>query len=97
MKNFISILFPANMTSGKVEAILKLSPLVNNACVIAKPDKYLVICLVVGEREQLQSLGHKLEVASDNWTAFCNHPLVEEIVLMNLQEHAAKSTQFSTF
>uniref|UniRef100_A0A671M8D8 long-chain-fatty-acid--CoA ligase n=1 Tax=Sinocyclocheilus anshuiensis TaxID=1608454 RepID=A0A671M8D8_9TELE len=72
---------------GKVEAVLKNCPLVDNICAYANSDESYVIGFVVPNQKQLRALAERKRV-SGLWEELCNNPVIEEEVLKVITETA---------
>lgn len=72
---------------GKVEAVLKMSALIDNVCVYAESSKNFCVALIVPGHKPLKELAATLKVSED-FEQICSNPLVEKAVLKELAEHA---------
>ena len=77
---------------GKVEAILKVHPLVESMCVIADSSKTFCVALMVPDMGKLTELAMRLEICLGT-DELCKNPLVIEAVHGQLAEHARDSLQ----
>ena len=53
-------MFP--ICTGKIEVILRLSPYIDNVCIVANPDFYFVVALVVPNPNYLLILAQSLSI-----------------------------------
>ncbi|XP_034038799.1 long-chain-fatty-acid--CoA ligase 3b [Thalassophryne amazonica] len=72
---------------GKVEAVLKNCPLVDNICAYANSDYSYVISFVVPNHKQLVALAEQNQVTG-TWEEICNSPQLEKEVLHIITEVA---------
>ena len=77
---------------GKVEACLKIHPLIDNICVIADSSKTYCVALVVPDMARLTELAIQLELCL-GYKELCENPLVIESITGQLQSHAKETLQ----
>ncbi|KAK2846870.1 hypothetical protein Q5P01_009869 [Channa striata] len=94
-KDLVKLQAGEYVSLGKVEAVLKNSPLVDNICVYANSDETYVIGFVVPNQKQLVALSDQYSIKG-SWEDLCNNKAVEELVLKALTE-SALSAQLERF
>ncbi|XP_061538439.1 long-chain-fatty-acid--CoA ligase 3a isoform X2 [Phycodurus eques] len=80
---------------GKVEAVLKNCPLVDNICTYAKSDETYAIAFMVPNEKQLQTLADQYGISGSR-EELCNNKVMEELVLKVINE-AALAAQLERF
>ncbi|XP_074545148.1 long-chain-fatty-acid--CoA ligase 3b [Halichoeres trimaculatus] len=86
-KDLVKLQAGEYVSLGKVEAVLKNCPLIDNICAYANSDQSYVISFVVPNHKQLMVLAEQLQVKG-TWEEICNSPLVEKEVLRIITEAA---------
>ena len=93
-KDLVKLQLGEYVSLGKVEALLKTHPLVENICVYGDSFRSFIVALVVPSRAHLVALAHrKLGKTTDALAELCEDADVEREVLKELTEHARKSKQ----
>jgi len=97
-KDLVKLQLGEYVSLGKVEALLKTHPLVENICVYGDSFRSFIVALVVPSRAHLVALAHrKLGKTTDALAELCEDADVEREVLKELTEHARKSKQLEKF
>ena len=91
-KDLVKLQMGEYVSLGKVEACLKVHPLVESICVIADSSKTYCVALMVPDLGRLTELAMKLEVCL-GYKELCENPLVIEAVNGQLNQHARESLQ----
>lgn len=86
-KDLVKLQAGEYVSLGKVEAVLKNCPLVDNICAYANSDESYVIGFVVPNQKQLLALAERKRVRG-LWEELCNNPVIEEEVLRVITETA---------
>uniref|UniRef100_A0A673HQY5 long-chain-fatty-acid--CoA ligase n=1 Tax=Sinocyclocheilus rhinocerous TaxID=307959 RepID=A0A673HQY5_9TELE len=94
-KDLVKLQAGEYVSLGKVEAVLKNCPLVDNICAYANSDESYVIGFVVPNQKQLRALAERKRVRG-LWEELCNNPVIEEEVLKVITE-TALTTQLERF
>ncbi|XP_068174186.1 long-chain-fatty-acid--CoA ligase 3a [Antennarius striatus] len=94
-KDLVKLQAGEYVSLGKVEAILKGCPLVDNICVYASSDEAYVIGFVVPNEKQLLALANQYGVRG-SWEELCNSKEMEELLLKVITE-AALEAQLERF
>ncbi|KAM9853825.1 long-chain-fatty-acid--CoA ligase 3a [Aulostomus maculatus] len=94
-KDLVKLQAGEYVSLGKVEAMLKNCPLVDNICAYANSDETYVIGFVVPNQKQLLVLADKYGVKG-SWEELCNSKVMEELVLKVITE-AALAAQLERF
>lgn len=94
-KDLVKLQAGEYVSLGKVEAMLKNCPLIDNICAYANSDETYVISFVVPNQKHLLTLAEQYGVRG-SWTELCNNPTMEELVLKVITE-AALSAQLERF
>ncbi|KAM6970342.1 long-chain-fatty-acid--CoA ligase 3a [Aplochiton taeniatus] len=94
-KDLVKLQAGEYVSLGKVEAMLKNCPLIDNICAYANSDENYVISFVVPNQKQLLALAEAHGVEG-SWEELCNNPAMEEVVLQVLTA-AALSAQLERF
>ncbi|XP_041850751.1 long-chain-fatty-acid--CoA ligase 3a [Melanotaenia boesemani] len=94
-KDLVKLQAGEYISPGKVEAVLKNCPLVDNICVYANSDETYVIGFVVPNQKQLMALTGQYGIRG-SWEELCNSKAVEELVLKVITE-AALTAQLERF
>uniref|UniRef100_A0A665WGU6 long-chain-fatty-acid--CoA ligase n=1 Tax=Echeneis naucrates TaxID=173247 RepID=A0A665WGU6_ECHNA len=94
-KDLVKLQAGEYVSLGKVEAMLKNCPLVDNICAYANSDETYVIGFVVPNQKHLLALADQYGIQG-SWEELCNTEAVEELVLKVLTE-AALAAQLERF
>ncbi|XP_066508265.1 long-chain-fatty-acid--CoA ligase 3a isoform X2 [Hoplias malabaricus] len=94
-KDLVKLQAGEYVSLGKVEAILKNCPLVDNICAYANSEESYVIGFVVPNQKQLLALAEKHGI-SGTWMDMCNNPVMEKEVLKVITD-AALAGQLERF
>ncbi|XP_077415263.1 long-chain-fatty-acid--CoA ligase 3b isoform X2 [Vanacampus margaritifer] len=89
-KDLVKLQAGEYVSLGKVEAVLKNCPLIDNICAYANSDQSYVISFVVPNQKLLMALAERLQVRG-TWEELCNNPQMEKEVLRILTEAAISS------
>uniref|UniRef100_A0A669BNW0 long-chain-fatty-acid--CoA ligase n=1 Tax=Oreochromis niloticus TaxID=8128 RepID=A0A669BNW0_ORENI len=94
-KDLVKLQAGEYVSLGKVEAMLKNCPLIDNICAYANSDETYVIGFVVPNQKQLLALVDQYGIRG-SWEELCNSKAVEELVLRVITE-AALTAQLERF
>ncbi|XP_051963445.1 fatty acid CoA ligase Acsl3-like [Xyrauchen texanus] len=94
-KDLVKLQAGEYVSLGKVEAVLKNCPLIDNICAYANSDESFVIGFVVPNQKQLLALAER-KCVRGSWEELCNSPLIEEEVLTVITD-AALTAQLERF
>ncbi|KAE8295572.1 Long-chain-fatty-acid--CoA ligase 3 [Larimichthys crocea] len=94
-KDLVKLQAGEYVSLGKVEAMLKNCPLVDNICAYANSDETYVIGFVVPSQKQLLVLADQYGIRG-SWEELCNSKAMEELVLKVITE-AALAAQLERF
>ncbi|CAB1348116.1 unnamed protein product [Coregonus sp. 'balchen'] len=94
-KDLVKLQAGEYVSLGKVEAMLKNCPLIDNICAYANSDEMYVIGFVVPNQKHLLSLAEQYRIRG-SWEELCNNTAMEEVVLQVITE-AALSAQLERF
>ncbi|XP_056139266.1 long-chain-fatty-acid--CoA ligase 3a [Lampris incognitus] len=94
-KDLVKLQAGEYVSLGKVEAMLKNCPLIDNICAYANSDETYVIGFVVPNQKQLLALAEENHVPG-SWEQLCNNMTMEEVVLKVITE-AALAAQLERF
>ncbi|XP_070827273.1 long-chain-fatty-acid--CoA ligase 3a [Chaetodon trifascialis] len=94
-KDLVKLQAGEYVSLGKVEAVLKNCPLVDNICVYANSEETYVIGFVVPSQKHLQALADQYSIKG-SWEELCNSKAMEELVLKAIAE-AAVTAQLERF
>ncbi|KAK6296118.1 hypothetical protein J4Q44_G00338310 [Coregonus suidteri] len=94
-KDLVKLQAGEYVSLGKVEAMLKNCPLIDNICAYANSDEMYVIGFVVPNQKHLLSLAEQYRIRG-SWEELCNNAAMEEVVLQVITE-AALSAQLERF
>ncbi|KAG8002214.1 Long-chain-fatty-acid--CoA ligase 3 [Nibea albiflora] len=94
-KDLVKLQAGEYVSLGKVEAMLKNCPLVDNICAYANSDETYVIGFVVPNQKQLLALADQYSIRG-SWEELCNSKAMEELVLKVITE-AALAAQLERF
>ncbi|XP_041796150.1 long-chain-fatty-acid--CoA ligase 3a isoform X2 [Chelmon rostratus] len=94
-KDLVKLQAGEYVSLGKVEAMLKSCPLVDNICAYANSDETYVIGFVVPSQKQLLALADRYSIRG-SWEELCNSKAMEELVLKAITE-AALAAQLERF
>uniref|UniRef100_A0A7N6FBD5 long-chain-fatty-acid--CoA ligase n=1 Tax=Anabas testudineus TaxID=64144 RepID=A0A7N6FBD5_ANATE len=86
-KDLVKLQAGEYVSLGKVEAMLKNCPLVDNICAYANSDETYVIGFVVPNQKQLLALADQYGIRG-SWEELCNSKAMEELVLKAITETA---------
>ncbi|XP_013878710.1 long-chain-fatty-acid--CoA ligase 3b [Austrofundulus limnaeus] len=86
-KDLVKLQAGEYVSLGKVEAVLKNCPFVDNICAYANSDESYVISFVVPNHKQLMALAEQMQI-SGAWEEICNNPQMEKAVLHIITEAA---------
>uniref|UniRef100_A0AAX7VPH4 long-chain-fatty-acid--CoA ligase n=1 Tax=Astatotilapia calliptera TaxID=8154 RepID=A0AAX7VPH4_ASTCA len=86
-KDLVKLQAGEYVSLGKVEAVLKNCPLIDNICAYANSDQSYVISFVVPNHKQLMALAEQMQI-KDSWEELCNNSQMEEVVLRIITEAA---------
>uniref|UniRef100_A0A669DJ92 long-chain-fatty-acid--CoA ligase n=1 Tax=Oreochromis niloticus TaxID=8128 RepID=A0A669DJ92_ORENI len=84
-KDLVKLQAGEYVSLGKVEAMLKNCPLIDNICAYANSDETYVIGFVVPNQKQLLALVDQYGIRG-SWEELCNSKAVEELVLRVITE-----------
>ncbi|XP_048837646.1 long-chain-fatty-acid--CoA ligase 3a isoform X1 [Brienomyrus brachyistius] len=87
-KDLVKLQAGEYVSLGKVEAVLKNCPLIDNICAYANSDQTYVIGFVVPNQKQLISLAEEKGIVG-SWEEICNSSEMEKEVLWVMMEAAA--------
>jgi long-chain acyl-CoA synthetase len=71
---------------GKIEAVIKSSVVVENACVCADSTHSYPVVLVVPAQNAVLKLADEMDIPFDSFIALCRDPRIVSAVLEELQE-----------
>uniref|UniRef100_A0A8C7MIL5 long-chain-fatty-acid--CoA ligase n=1 Tax=Oncorhynchus kisutch TaxID=8019 RepID=A0A8C7MIL5_ONCKI len=94
-KDLVKLQAGEYVSLGKVEAMLKNCPLIDNICAYANSDEMYVIGFVVPNQKHLLSLAEQYLIRG-SWEELCDNAAMEEVVLQVITE-AALSAQLERF
>uniref|UniRef100_A0A672FEK0 long-chain-fatty-acid--CoA ligase n=1 Tax=Salarias fasciatus TaxID=181472 RepID=A0A672FEK0_SALFA len=94
-KDLVKLQAGEYVSLGKVEAVLKNCPLIDNICAYANSDQSYVIGFVVPNHKQLTALAEQMQVRG-SWEEICNNAQMEREVLRIIAE-AAVSAKLERF
>ncbi|KAM9317749.1 long-chain-fatty-acid--CoA ligase 3a isoform 2-T2 [Pholidichthys leucotaenia] len=94
-KDLVKLQAGEYVSLGKVEAMLKNCPLIDNVCVYASSDETYVIGFVVPNQKHLLALAGQYGIRG-SWEELCNSKAIEELVLKAVTE-AALAAQLERF
>ncbi|XP_076591983.1 long-chain-fatty-acid--CoA ligase 3a [Chaetodon auriga] len=94
-KDLVKLQAGEYVSLGKVEAMLKSCPLIDNICAYANSDETYVIGFVVPNQKHLQALADQYSIRG-SWEELCNNKAMEELVLKAIAE-AAVTAQLERF
>lgn len=86
-KDLVKLQVGEYVSLGKVEAVLKNCPLVDNICAYANSDESYVIGFLVPNQKQLLTLADDYDIRGSR-EELCNSKLMEELVLKTITEAA---------
>ncbi|KAM4728255.1 long-chain-fatty-acid--CoA ligase 3b [Anableps anableps] len=86
-KDLVKLQAGEYVSLGKVEAVLKNCPLIDNICAYANSEESYVISFVVPNHKQLMGLAEQMQIKG-TWEELCNNPLMEREVLRIITEAA---------
>lgn len=91
-KDLVKLQMGEYVSLGKVEACLKVHPLVDNACVYADSFNTFTVALIVPDAARLNQVAMELNLCLPR-NELCLHPDVVALVLQALTEHAKKQLE----
>uniref|UniRef100_A0AAQ5YRN8 long-chain-fatty-acid--CoA ligase n=1 Tax=Amphiprion ocellaris TaxID=80972 RepID=A0AAQ5YRN8_AMPOC len=94
-KDLVKLQAGEYVSLGKVEAMLKNCPLIDNICAYANSDEIYVIGFVVPNQKHLLALADQYGIRG-SWEELCNSKAMEELVLKVITE-AALTAQLERF
>ncbi|CAN9511163.1 unnamed protein product [Ophioblennius macclurei] len=94
-KDLVKLQAGEYVSLGKVEAMLKNCPLIDNICAYANSGETYVIGFVVPNQKQLQVLAQQYDIRG-SWEDLCSSKAIEELVLKVITE-AALAAQLERF
>uniref|UniRef100_A0A8K9UM75 long-chain-fatty-acid--CoA ligase n=1 Tax=Oncorhynchus mykiss TaxID=8022 RepID=A0A8K9UM75_ONCMY len=94
-KDLVKLQAGEYVSLGKVEAMLKNCPLIDNICAYANSDEMYVIGFVVPNQKNLLLLAEQYLIRG-SWEELCDNAAMEEVVLQVITE-AALSAQLERF
>ncbi|KAM6948425.1 long-chain-fatty-acid--CoA ligase 3b [Aplochiton taeniatus] len=94
-KDLVKLQAGEYVSLGKVEAVLKNCPFIDNICAYANSEESYVISFVVPNQKQLGALAAQRQVRG-TWEEICNSPEMEREVLRIITE-AAVSAKLERF
>uniref|UniRef100_A0A3Q1GL60 long-chain-fatty-acid--CoA ligase n=1 Tax=Acanthochromis polyacanthus TaxID=80966 RepID=A0A3Q1GL60_9TELE len=86
-KDLVKLQAGEYVSLGKVEAMLKNCPLIDNICAYANSDEIYVIGFVVPNQKHLLALAEQYGIRG-SWEELCNSKAMEELVLKVITEAA---------
>lgn len=86
-KDLVKLQAGEYVSLGKVEAVLKNCPLIDNICAYANSEESYVISFVVPNHKQLMGLADQMQIKG-TWEELCNNPQMEREVLRVITEAA---------
>lgn len=86
-KDLVKLQAGEYVSLGKVEAVLKNCPLIDNICAYANSDQSYVISFVVPNQKLLTALAKQIQV-NGSWEEICNSAQMEKEVLRVIKEAA---------
>lgn len=89
-KDLVKLQAGEYVSLGKVEAILKTCPVVDNICVYGESTQLYCVALVVPNHPQLMELATKLSLDDKSFEELCDLPEMEKAVCAELAEHGKK-------
>ena len=93
-KDLVKLQLGEYVSLGKVEAVLKGCPVVNNICVYGESSRQYVVALVVAAPARLADLAGRLpSTAGLPWRLLCQDKDLTGAVLREIQQHAKVDTR----
>ncbi|MBN3295708.1 ACSL3 ligase, partial [Amia calva] len=86
-KDLVKLQAGEYVSLGKVEAVLKNCPLIDNICAYANSDQSYVIGFIVPNQKQLMALAEQKKIRG-SWEEICNNSEMEKEVLRIIAEAA---------
>ena len=80
-----------SICTGKIEVILRLSPYIDNVCIVANPDFYFVVALIVPNPNYLLILAQSLSIDTLDFDNLCHNEKLVDAFLQLLKQHATRS------
>ncbi|CAD5121757.1 DgyrCDS10234 [Dimorphilus gyrociliatus] len=90
-KDLVKLQAGEYISLGKVETLLKLSPVIDNICVYADSYKDFAVALIVPNHKALENLGQKLNKTFNNYTDLIN----DDDVLKSVRDEIGKQAKSS--
>ena len=90
-KDLVKLQMGEYVSLGKVESVLKVSPLVDSICVVAHPDQTYAIAIVVPEPNNFKNLSQELGKTDFLITELCQDGLMKQIICDRLNEFGISS------
>lgn len=78
------------LSLGKIESVLKISPLVENACIHADSTKTFCTVLIAPAEKGLTDLAKTMNISGD-FAELCGKKILQSTVLKSITEHARKN------
>ncbi len=89
-KDLVKLQFGEYVSLGKVEAVLKTCPIVENVCIYGEATKSYCVALVVPDRAQLSSLAAKFDKSEADFETQVTDKDLTGAVLRELVQHGKK-------
>jgi len=89
-KDLVKLQFGEYVSLGKVEAVLKSCPIVENVCIYGEATKSYCVALLVPDRKHLSTLAEKFDKASLDFESQCTDKDLTGAVLRELVQHGKK-------
>lgn len=90
-KDLIKLQMGEYVALGKVEAILKTSPLVENICVCGDSTQNYCVALIVPHRENITNFSRKIGVKENKFEKLCENLVVHKAVYKDLKNYSKES------
>jgi len=89
-KDLVKLQFGEYVSLGKVEAVLKTCPIVENICIYGEATKSYCVALLVPDRKQLDELASKFDKTNLTFESQCEDKDLTGAVLRLLVQHGKK-------
>ena len=89
-KDLVKLQFGEYVSLGKVEAVLKTCPVVENICIYGEATKSYCVALLVPDRKSLSEIAAKFDKADLEFEAQCGDKDLTGAVLRELVQHGKK-------
>eukprot|EP00094_Tigriopus_californicus_P004431 TCALIF_04270-PA protein Name:"Similar to Acsl4 Long-chain-fatty-acid--CoA ligase 4 (Rattus norvegicus)" AED:0.08 eAED:0.08 QI:0/0/0/0.66/1/1/3/0/695 len=89
-KDLVKLAMGEYVSLGKVEAAMKVHPLVENICIYADSSQSATIAIIVPDAVHLSKIQTEVELTHEE---ACQNPQVKSQVLSSLRKHASTSLQ----